>query len=529
VSRAGTISWFVHHEWRLARRDWSWLISGRRCRRQRVALGLIATALFLHGFAFLVVSQRTDLSRPPDQQMLVMLTGILALYGSMMLSQAMEAVTRAFYGRGDLDLILSSPVSAWRLFAVRIGAIAVTIAAMSIVLAAPFINLLAWFGGLRWLAAYGVIVALAMVTVAVAVMLTVGLFRTIGPKRTRLGAQIVAAVIGASFVIGVQLAAILSYGTPSRVAFLQSEAVTRYAPDNGSTMWLPARAILGDMLALVVVFGISVIVLTATICIFAPRFGQLALATAGVSGNATRRSWQSSPFRRTWPTRALRGKEWLLLQRDPWLMSQILMQLLYLVPPAFILWHNFHEGSGASTLLVPILIMAAGQLAGGLAWLAVSGEDAPELITSAPVTNACVLRAKTEAVMGAVAIALGPFVIALAVAAPISALVTALGVAIAAASATSIQFWFRVQAKRSYFRRRQTSSRIATFAEALSSCSWAAAGALAAASTWLAAIPGLIALAVVAGAWMVSPAKKTSHGAGVPQKHGKANRMAWSK
>jgi ABC-2 type transport system permease protein len=521
VSRVGSISWFAHHEWRLAQRDWLWLISGRRWRRRRVVLGLIATALFLHGFAYLVVSQSADLSRPPDKRLLVMLTGMLGLYGSMMLSQAMEAVIRAFYGRGDLDLILSSPVAAWRLFAVRIGAIAVTIGTMSIALAAPFINTLAWFGGLRWLAAYCVIVALAMVTVAVAVMLTVGLFRTIGPKHTRLGAQIVAAVIGASFVIGVQLAAILSYGTPSRLAFLQSDTVTKYAPDSESLLWLPARAILGDMLALVIIFSISAIMLLATICVFAPRFGGFVLATASVSGNPIRRSRRSSGFRRTWPIRVLRSKEWTLLQRDPWLMSQILMQLLYLLPPAFILWRNFHQDSGVSILLVPILIMAAGQLAGGLAWLAVSGEDAPELIASAPVTNACVLRAKTEAVMGAVAIALGPFVVALAVAAPVSALVTALGVATAAASATSIQFWFRAQAKRSHFRRRQTSSRIATFAEALSSCGWAGAGALVAGNTWLAAIPGLIALSVVTGAWVISPAKRTMHG--------KANRVAWSK
>ena len=82
---------------------------------------------------------------------------------------------------------------------------------------------MAWFGGLRWLAAYGVVVALAMVTVAVAVMLTVGLFRAIGPKHTRFCAQVVAAVIGAGFVIGIQLAAILAYGTPSRFAFLQSD------------------------------------------------------------------------------------------------------------------------------------------------------------------------------------------------------------------------------------------------------------------------------------------------------------------
>jgi hypothetical protein len=125
-------------------------------------------------------------------------------------------------------------------------------------------------GGLRWLAAYSAIVALAMVTVAVAVTLTVGLFRTIGPKHTRLCAQIVAAVIGASFAIGVQLAAILYYGTPSRVVLLQSEAVTRYAPDSGSTLWLPARGILGDMLALVFVLGISAIMLAATICIEGP-------------------------------------------------------------------------------------------------------------------------------------------------------------------------------------------------------------------------------------------------------------------
>ena len=526
MSQVGTVFWFAHHEWRLAWRDWVSLMSGRRWSRRRVVLGLIFIVLFLHGFAYLVLYPSADLSRPPDKRILVMLTGTLALYGSMMLSQAMEAVTRAFYGRGDLDLILSSPAAVWRLFAVRIGAIAVTIAMMSLALAAPFINILAWFSGLGWLAAYGVIVALAMVTVAVAVMLTVGLFRTIGPKHTRFCAQIVAAVIGASFAIGLQLAAILYYGTPSRVVLLQSEAVTRYAPVDGSILWLPARAVLGDGLALVVVFSISAMMLAATIGIFAPRFGQLALATASVSRNPTRQGQRSSGFRRTWPTRALRGKEWILLQRDPWLMSQILMQLLYLLPPAFILWRSFHEGSGTSTLLVPILIIAAGQLAGGLAWLAISGEDAPDLIASAPVTNACVLRAKTAAVMGAIAIVFGPFVVALAVVAPMSALVTVLGVATAAASATSIQFWFRVQAKRSHFRRRQTSSRIATFAEALSSCSWAGAGGLAAASTWLAAIPGLIAIGIFTGAWIISPAKNTLHGAGRPHQHCKFKRVA---
>ena len=100
-----------------------------------------------------------------------------------------------------------------RLFAVRIAAMAVTTMVMALVMGAPFINVLAWLGGARWLAAYGVVAALAMAAVAVAVVITGALFRTIGPRRTRFVAQIVAAVIGAAFVIGVQFAAILSFGT----------------------------------------------------------------------------------------------------------------------------------------------------------------------------------------------------------------------------------------------------------------------------------------------------------------------------
>jgi len=281
--------------------------------------------------------------------------------------------------------------------------------------------------------------------------------------------------------------------------------LARYAHDSQSSLWWPARAVSGDWIALLAVLAISAIMLAAIISVFAPRFGQLALATAGVPHNPTGQGQRSGNFHSTWPSNALRRKEWTLLRRDPWLMSQILMQLLYLLPPAFLLWRAFYDSSGASPLLVTIIIIAAGQLAGSLAWLAISGEDAPDLIASAPVTNRGVFRAKSEAVMAAIAIVFGPFVVALAVVVPISALATTAGIAAAAASAVAIQFWFRAQAKRSHFRRRQTSSRIATFAEALSSFNWAGAGALAAASNWLAVVPGFVALAVVAGAWRISP------------------------
>jgi len=68
-----------------------------------------------------------------------------------------------------------------------------------------------------------------------------------------------------------------------------------------------------------------------------------------------------------------------------------------------------------------------------------------------------------------------------------------------------IQLWFRTQAKRKHFRRRQTSSRVATFAEAFSSIAWAATFGLAAAGRWQAAITALIALGILAGARALAP------------------------
>src|SRR5690348_9019449 len=107
-------------------------------------------------------------------------------------------------------MILASPCPAHRLFALRAGAIGLSVSVMSLLFVGPFIDVLAWRNGPRWLAAYGVMVAVSLVATASATALTATLFQTVGPKRTRLLAQIAAAVIGGIFVIGLQLAAMFS-------------------------------------------------------------------------------------------------------------------------------------------------------------------------------------------------------------------------------------------------------------------------------------------------------------------------------
>ena len=62
--------------------------------------------------------------RGADKATLVAISGSALLAWSLMVSQAMESVTRAFYARSDLDLILSSPAPVRKLFAVRIATMA---------------------------------------------------------------------------------------------------------------------------------------------------------------------------------------------------------------------------------------------------------------------------------------------------------------------------------------------------------------------------------------------------------------------
>jgi ABC-2 type transport system permease protein len=513
MSHSASLSWFAHHEMRLAWREWISMLTAGRPRRARFVAGAMLTlAVFMHLVAYSIVAKFANIGieTGANRGTFVVITGCALLAWSLMMSQAMESVTRAFYSRSDLDLILSSPVAARRMFAVRVATLAGSTIFMALLLAAPFINVLVWRGGPRWLMAYGVVVAIGATAAALAVALTIALFRVIGPKRTRLASQIVAAAIGAFFVIGLQIAAIVSYGTMSQMVFLQSDVLIQWVPAVDSPMWWPARAILGDTTALTVTIGIGAVLLVGAILLFAERFGQYAVAAAGVSETSLGRSRTRPAFRIASPKSTLRLKEWTLLRRDPWLTSQTLMQLLYLLPPALMLWRAFGHNADDMVLLVPVVVMASGQLAGGLAWLAISGEDAPDLVATAPIPAHFIVRAKIEAVTGSVTFVFAPFIAVLCLVSPRDALAAALGVGLATVSATLIQLWFRTQARRKHFRRRQTSSRVATFAEAFSSITWAATAGLAAGGKWQAAITTLIAIGILVGARAISPHRRSN-------------------
>src|SRR5207248_2994877 len=141
-----------------------------------------------------------------------------------------------------------------------------------------------------------------------------------------------------------------------RFDILQSETLVAMAPDLGSISYWPARAMLGDRTALATVVTVSIVLLVAAIVFFSPLYQDELIAATSLPNRKRQGSW-SKRFRGGNPKRALRHKEWTLLLRDPWLISQTLMQILYLLPPWLLLWRSF-EKRGAVLLLVPVLTMA---------------------------------------------------------------------------------------------------------------------------------------------------------------------------
>ncbi|MBK9079072.1 MAG: permease [Hyphomicrobium sp.] len=506
MNATATLTWFARHELTLAWRDWAAMMAGGRTKRERaVTIGALFFIGLLHWLAYAILAPILKPEMLASKQALIVLTATLLLTFSMMMSQAIEQVTRAFYARSDLDLILSSPASSQHLFAIRIGSIAVAGAMMTSLLTAPFINMATYLNGAHFLSAYAVIAAMSMLATGLAVIGAIALFKSVGPKRTRLIAQIVAAVVGAALLIGLQVAAIMLYGNLSRFDVLKSDLIARSAPDASSLFWLPANAVLGDALSIVALMIAGGAFLATVIAHYSNQFGGHAIAAAGVSDHTDAKGSAQRPFRSLTAKQALRAKEWTLLKRDPWLASQTLMQILYLVPPALLLWRDMGANTQVHVILAPVLVMAFGQLAGGLAWLAISGEDAPDLVATAPLPRRAIMRAKNEAVLMAIATVALPLVGGVAIVSIGGAIATAAGIAVAAVSAIAIQLWFRVTATRSQFRRRQTASKTSTFAEAFSSIFWAGATGFAAAGSLFALPFVALALITLAIAYAISP------------------------
>ncbi|MGI9355929.1 MAG: permease, partial [Rhizobiaceae bacterium] len=279
----GGLGWFAGHEARLFWRDLiSMWTAGRPRRAMAGGVVLLLLVIGFHALAIWLLRPVAEGGFALDKSGLLAISGALAMLVSLMFSQSMESVTRAYYARQDLDLILSSPVPARRLFIVRSLVLTAQTILLSLLISGPVIHALVWLDGTHWLACYPLIIALGALATAASFGLTLILFRLAGPRKTRAIGQILSAVVGAGFVIALQGFAIILGKGYSRFALFLSDDSVAAMPALDRAVWLPARAAIGDpvALALMVIFGAAA--LAFAIKASSKRFADNVLLTSGL-------------------------------------------------------------------------------------------------------------------------------------------------------------------------------------------------------------------------------------------------------
>lgn len=432
----------------------------------------------------------------PTPQALYQITAVGLLTLVMSLSQALESITRTYYARADLELLFSSPVSAAHVFGVRFFALVLANTALSSALFTPAIAALVYYAGPHWLSAYPVLFGINLLVGGVGMLIALALFKVAGPKRTRNLAQAIAGIIGALFMVGMQFG-ILSYSKSAQSSSgALGQWLTQHAALVPDFILLPARGAMGDPLALGATLFAAFTLALASLWLAAPGFSRTAIAATGherVEANHRR----PPRFKQRTQTLVLFRKEVTLIWRDPWLLSQVLTQLLYLLVPATILWLQFNASGARAGLLAAIIVMAGSQLAGGIAWLTISAEDAPDLIETAPMSYKSRLRAKTMAVFFYALAPTAPLIAWLSFASPMAALYSLAALVCGVFSTILVHRAFSTRARRAQFARRHTASRITTLIEAMVSIIWAgsaAAALLHPVAGIVAAIPALLIL-----------------------------------
>ena len=406
----------------------------------------------------------------------------------------------ALFERGDLDLLLSSPVPPRTVLAVRGIGVAVQSLGAFALFWIPFANGGILRGHLGLAASYPVMAALALGAVALAFAATLALVRMFGARRARTIAQIVGAFLGAAIFLAMQ-----SFNFLPRLA---QEALIEWSRADAaqsligadSVLWWPFRALLGEPLPFVAVMALGV-----------GAFMLVVIRAERLFLDGTRET-QSAPAKRDARTREFRAglarvvfaKEMRLLVRDPRLISQMLLQVLYLLPLFFIL---VRKGS-AHALLAPTIILVASTLAGNLAWMTVSGEEAPDLVGSAPVARERILWLKVAAALALPLALCAPFLAYYASISIAAFLAFAACLAGTLASCAVVQIWTERPGSARDLRKRAQASKLVNMVEFFSAAGWAGACYLMLQGSWWAIAAVGAALVAPATAWLVRRARE---------------------
>ena len=401
----------------------------------------------------------------------------------------------ALFERGDLDLLLSSPIAPRTVLAVRGMAVAVQALGFFAIAWIPFANGAIAHGHWELLATYPVLLAFGLGAVACAFASTLALVRAYGARRARTIAQIAGAFLGAAIFLSMQAFNFLPRWTQLKlIRWTRGDAgQSIVGPD--SVLWWPFRALMGEALPFTAVMatcvGAFIVVIVRAERLFLDGSREAVV-------HAARPVAPAGAFASGLP-RVVIAKEMRLILRDPKLITGMLLQVLYLLPLFFLLLRK----DSVHALLAPTIVLVASSLAGNLAFLTVSGEESPDLVGSAPVSRERVLWLKVVAAMLIPLAICVPFLAYYATVSAASWAIFAACLTGALASSAAVQVWTQKPGSARDLRKRAQSSKLVNLMEFFGAAAWAGACYLMFGGSWWAIAAIAVGLVAPLAAWLL--------------------------
>jgi ABC-2 type transport system permease protein len=515
----GSILWLARHQIRL-----SWRL-GRLGKKMPSWLKPVFTILFVAFLSFTMgygIAKAFEAAAGDYKQ-------ISSLAGAIVLTLMISGISMNMMGsfmtiteKGDLDLLLSSPIpphrfvaarlisSAWRGFCIYAGFATIFFGASIVMISPMFASI------------YVVVAGFAILDAALTYMIARQALLWFGLRNGRRAIITLGAVGVLVGLFGYQM--VSSSGSLGQLAAKEDDpnASLVLLHDwvvalTSNLSWL-GGTILGDWLG-ALVFPVAGAVVSAAVLHFAgKRYDQDVAFLNGQNDHAPHkaRKAHARQFRRPALVMVFH-KEWLSLTRDPLFVSQLIVPLFTMVPFLGFVWNamaNPEEQSEMAPVMgavfAAITVFNVTMLTSSLAWLTASVEEARDLLQASPLDPKIILQGKVLAASGPAIIELFLVAALVAWAWPVAALTILVMGTATCAGACVIEFSRPRPTKRPKMTQRPDRSLVAVLFGLGLGILWACAAGLAAAKIvwWL--LPAALAITISYVAWATRPREFSS-------------------
>lgn len=329
---------------------------------------------------------------------------------------AMGQSVIALFDRGDLDLLVASPMSSQVIFASRLLSVAIELFLGLCLFAVPISFFLLLSGLFQLLGIFPALMGLTLSTASLAMLLTLWLVKLFGARRARTIAQVLTLVLTAIVFIAAQAPNLFQRSDPRGFSNWLAQMQPWFGGSGllgaGSWLWFPARAMFFDLPSVLLTGLVSGGLAWLTVETLHRSF--IDGTQQSVTLKQSRRPVQETRFT-SGLNQIVLLKEWRVIGRNPYLLSQTFLSIVFLIPLLFVLWRNDRGSAIASlsTVVTSAGVLIGCNLASTMTLICLSGEEAPDLLKSAPVVGTQLRRLKLLAALIPVWLVLSPLFVIL--------------------------------------------------------------------------------------------------------------------